>query len=166
MFAQISPTYQIMPTIREESRSLDKNNNSADKEFKSNLSTETKDSDNKLSKQNSSTEDNRTTLKNGVTTTKSRYGSERKSDYEKTSDDSFKLPGNEHTDDDVFINPSVKSNSPKTNRNNVKFQQLRRAQSVTFHNRGESSETASKSQSTGDFVQVQQRSRWRNISIR
>lgn len=162
MFAQISPSYQIMPTIREESRSLDKNNNSVDKEFKPNLSTESKDSDSKLSKQNSTTEDNRTTLKNAVTTIKNRYGSERKSD----SDNSVKLPGNENTDDDVFINPSAKSNSSKTNGNNVQFQQLRRAQSVTFHNRGESSEAASKSQSTGDFVQVQQRSRWRNISIR
>ena len=162
MFAQISPSYQIMPTIREESRSLDKNNNSVDKEFKPNLSTESKDSNSKLSKQNSTTEDNRTTLKNAVTTIKNRYGSERKSD----SDNSVKLPGNENTDDDVFINPSAKSNSSKTNGNNVQFQQLRRAQSVTFHNRGESSEAASKSQSTGDFVQVQQRSRWRNISIR
>lgn len=162
MFAQISPSYQIMPTIREESRSLDKNNNSVDKEFKSNLSAESKDSNSKLSKQNSTTEDNRTTLKNAVTTIKNRYGSERKSD----SDNSVKLPGNENTDDDVFINPSAKSNSSKTNGNNVQFQQLRRAQSVTFHNRGESSEAASKSQSTGDFVQVQQRSRWRNISIR
>ena len=162
MFAQISPSYQIMPTIREESRSLDKNNNSVDKEFKPNLSTESKDSDSKLSKQNSTTEDNRTTLKNAVTTIKNRYGSERKSD----SDNNVKLPGNENTDDDVFINPSAKSNSSKTNGNNVQFQQLRRAQSVTFHNRGESSEAASKSQSTGDFVQVQQRSRWRNISIR
>ena len=166
MFAQISPSYQIMPTIREESRSMDKNNNSVDKELKPELSTETKDSDSKLSKQHSTTEDNRTALKNGVTTAKNRYGSERKSDYEKTSDDSFKLPCNENTDDDVFTNPSAKSNSPKTNGNNVKFQQLRRAQSVTFHNRGKSSEAASKSQSTGDFVQVQQRSRWRNISIR
>lgn len=162
MFAQISPSYQIMPTIREESRSLDKNNNSVDKEFKPNLSAESKDSCSKLSKQNSTTEDNRTTLKNAVTTIKNRYGSERKSD----SDNSVKLPGNENTDDDVFINPSAKSNSSKTNGNNVQFQQLRRAQSVTFHNRGESSEAASKSQSTGDFVQVQQRSRWRNISIR